>query len=359
MRVFTDWPTKGTILEQNLPGKSFPYLVQLPSYRAPTGERQGMLRSVLGSRRRFCDDLTRRETLRAGTLALLGGFGLPELLQAEELRQRDRYSGPARPRASSCCICWAGAATQDMFDLKPNAPVEIRGEFKPIATNVPGIQICEHLPRLAAVDAQDGPRPLGQPQGRLPQPPAQLHRLRRAPAGHHAAPRTPIRPAWARSASTSRQRHGRLARLRLPAQLRGPAGARSFRRPGPYAGFLGKRYDPLFSECDPTTTQDGPRTRGRPSAVLGGEPFLRQKHRWPTASPLDRLQHAAACCSSSIDQHAPSGDAAGRSTTSTASSSGPSSLLTSTKLKNAFDLEHRGPDGCATATTAPCSAPAP
>ena len=42
-----------------------------------------------------------------------------------------------------------GAPTQDMFDLKPNAPKEIRGEFNPIATNVPGIQISEHLPRMA------------------------------------------------------------------------------------------------------------------------------------------------------------------------------------------------------------------
>lgn len=42
-----------------------------------------------------------------------------------------------------------GAATQDMFDLKPNAPSEVRGEFKPIPTTVPGIEVCEHLPKFA------------------------------------------------------------------------------------------------------------------------------------------------------------------------------------------------------------------
>ena len=47
-----------------------------------------------------------------------------------------------------------GPPHQDMFDLKPDAPSGIRGEFKPIATNVPGIEICEHMPRLAAHDGQ-------------------------------------------------------------------------------------------------------------------------------------------------------------------------------------------------------------
>ena len=53
-----------------------------------------------------------------------------------------------------------GPPHQDMVDLKPDAPVEIRGEFKPIRTNVPGIDICEHLPRLAAADGPAGDHPL-------------------------------------------------------------------------------------------------------------------------------------------------------------------------------------------------------
>ena len=62
--------------------------------------------TLLGSKRRLCDGLTRRETLKAGALSLLGGaFNLPSLLAAEE--NRGRRSGRARPRASSCCTCWA------------------------------------------------------------------------------------------------------------------------------------------------------------------------------------------------------------------------------------------------------------
>ncbi|HWB10334.1 MAG TPA: DUF1501 domain-containing protein [Pirellulales bacterium] len=89
----------------------------------------------------------RRALLRAGSLALVN-LGWPELMTA-------RAGAPAAPasfaRAKSCILLfmWGGPAHQDTWDLKPEAPAEIRGEFQPIATRVPGIQICEHLPLLA------------------------------------------------------------------------------------------------------------------------------------------------------------------------------------------------------------------
>src|SRR6476469_7365733 len=104
--------------------------------------------TLLGSPRRCCDGITRRETLKAGALSLLGGyFNLPALLHAEESRRLHDRSG----RAKSVILLYllGGAPTQDMFDLKPNAPEKIRGEFRPIASNVPGIQICELMPRSA------------------------------------------------------------------------------------------------------------------------------------------------------------------------------------------------------------------
>jgi hypothetical protein len=75
------------------------------------------------------------------------GFSLPELLAARAEAAASRTFG----RAKSCILLfmWGGPAHQDTWDLKPGAPAEIRGEFKPIATKVPGIQICEHFPRLA------------------------------------------------------------------------------------------------------------------------------------------------------------------------------------------------------------------
>src|SRR6516165_2329805 len=101
--------------------------------------------TMLGTPQRCCDGLTRRETLKAGALSLLGGgFTLPNLLRAEESAHK-----PGKAKSVILLYLLGGAATQDMWDLKPNAPQEVRGEFKPIDTNVAGIQIGEHLPMTA------------------------------------------------------------------------------------------------------------------------------------------------------------------------------------------------------------------
>src|SRR5262245_28334875 len=102
--------------------------------------------TMLGSKRRLCDGLTRRETLKAGAISLLGGaFNLPSLLALEE----HGHSRPGKAKSVILVYLLGGAPTQDMFDLKPGAPDKIRGEFKPISTNVPGMQICELLPKMA------------------------------------------------------------------------------------------------------------------------------------------------------------------------------------------------------------------
>src|SRR5262245_11603744 len=94
----------------------------------------------------------RRELLRAGSLGLFG-LGLGDLVRGRA-GAADALAAP-RPasfaRAKSCILLfmWGGPAHQDTWDLKPMAPAEIRGQFKPIATKVPGIHICEHFGRLA------------------------------------------------------------------------------------------------------------------------------------------------------------------------------------------------------------------
>src|SRR4051794_1116072 len=106
-----------------------------------------MLR-MLGNPRQFCDGVTRREALTAGALSVLGGsFNLPGLLALEE--RRPAGARPGKAKSVLLLYLHGGAPTQDMFDLKPAAPAEVRGEFRPVATNVPGIQVCEHLPRTA------------------------------------------------------------------------------------------------------------------------------------------------------------------------------------------------------------------
>lgn len=101
--------------------------------------------TIYGGTSRFCDGLSRRNFLRIGALGL-GGLALPQLLRGEA------ESGIGKSHKSVIMIFLPGGpAHQDILDLKPDAPSEIRGEFKPIPTNVPGIQICEHLPRLATM----------------------------------------------------------------------------------------------------------------------------------------------------------------------------------------------------------------
>lgn len=104
-----------------------------------------MLR-FLGPPAAACDGLSRRELLCVGGLSALG-LGLPSLLR----RSRAASSSSGFGGARSCVLVYlfGGPSQIDLFDLKPDAPAQFRGEFRPIDTAVAGIQICEHLPRLA------------------------------------------------------------------------------------------------------------------------------------------------------------------------------------------------------------------
>jgi hypothetical protein len=94
-------------------------------------------------RNRFCDGLSRRDFLIVGG-SMAGGLSLSSLLRAEA----QQGSRPGH-KALINVFLPGGPPHQDMWDLKPEAPAEVRGEFKPISTNVPGIQICELFPKLA------------------------------------------------------------------------------------------------------------------------------------------------------------------------------------------------------------------
>jgi hypothetical protein len=98
---------------------------------------------VAGRRLRFCDRITRRSFLCAGSLGLTG-LTLTDVLHAELLTKT------ARPKSVILIFLPGGPSHIDLVDLKPRAPVEIRGEFQPIDTAVPGIQVSELMPRLAA-----------------------------------------------------------------------------------------------------------------------------------------------------------------------------------------------------------------
>ncbi len=104
-----------------------------------------MLNIFDGAANRFCNRVSRRNFIKVGALGF-GGLTLPQLLRAEQ------QSGTGKSHKSIIMIYLPGGPPhQDMYDLKLDAPSEIRGEFNPISTNVPDIKICEHLPRLAGL----------------------------------------------------------------------------------------------------------------------------------------------------------------------------------------------------------------
>src|SRR6266496_424523 len=106
-----------------------------------------MLTFLKGSPEQFCDGMSRRSFLRAGGLAV-GGLALSDLLR---LKAQGAVAPEARGK-SVIMICLGGGPSHvDMYDMKPEAPAEIRGEFRPIKTNVPGMELSEMLPRQAKI----------------------------------------------------------------------------------------------------------------------------------------------------------------------------------------------------------------
>ena len=93
----------------------------------------------------YCDNITRRDFLKVGALGTgLTLAGYLRMAHAQQVR-------PARARSAIFVFLGGGPTHLDTFDMKPDAPAEIRGEFKPIKTAVPGIEICELLPELASI----------------------------------------------------------------------------------------------------------------------------------------------------------------------------------------------------------------
>jgi len=97
----------------------------------------------------FARRVSRRHFLHVGTVSTIG----LSLAQSLELQAQTQANGAASPQATNVILIWlsGGPSTIDMWDMKPDAPAQIRGEFKPIETSLEGVQVCEHLPKLADV----------------------------------------------------------------------------------------------------------------------------------------------------------------------------------------------------------------
>lgn len=216
--------------------------------------------AVAGSAVRLCEGLSRREWLCAGGISTLG-LMLPELLQSRALGQ-----GAPRPssfgRAKSCIVAFlfGAPAHQDIWDLKPQAPAEIRGEFRPIASSVPGIYLGEHVPRIARqAHHLTVVRSVSHPDNTHT---VAMHYML---TGHrHAQPTTNPQnqatdfPTFGAVVQKYRPGSGPLpagVSLNAPAN-QVSAGNHIF--PGFFAGLLGGTYDPLFISQDPCQPQFEP-----------------------------------------------------------------------------------------------------
>jgi hypothetical protein len=238
--------------------------------------------TLLGSARRACTGATRRETLKAGALSLLGGFfNTPALLALEGSPQRNRI----RARAKSVVLFYlqGGPPTQDMFDLKPDAPEGIRSEFKPIATSAPGVFVCELLPLTAqwmhetavvrSVYHNGGcHKNLPMYTGFDVNLPDEDFRDTDPPSmgsvcAYLERDRPRVLPPY----------------VYLPCPL-GWGEAR--KKAGPHGGFLGRRYDPFSTEC--TAFVDHPPDEMWKPQVVRGEPHLGNME-LPAEVTLDRL----------------------------------------------------------------------
>ncbi len=295
--------------------------------------------TMLGSPRISCDGVTRRETLKVGALSLLGGFfNLPSLLALEA----SRGARARRGKAKSVILLYlqGGPATQDMFDLKPDAPSGIRSEFKPIASNVPGIRVCEHLPKLARwMHKTAVVRTVYHKGG--------CHNNLPMYTGYDVpppddSPRDTDPPSMGSVCLYHEQKvlgekPGELPNyVYLPCPL-GWGEAR--RKPGPGGGFLGQGYDPLCTEC--TAFTERPMTKSDDMQVVRGEPLFKDID-LPEDMTLDRLASRRSLLQQ-IDDRVRSAEAQPAKKNYTGKRKLAFDLLTSARVREALDLK-REPD---------------
>lgn len=299
-----------------------------------------MLR-ILGHGQSGCDHVNRREALTVGGLSLFGGVTLPNLLAASEHTAIPSATPrlPSGPTKSVILVnLFGGPPHQDMFDMKPQAPENIRGELSPIDTVVPGLQICELLPETAKIMDRatlirtyshkynshnpynvltgfDGGNDQQNYFAKRTDHPGMGAVLQYLNIGATDVPRYVTMPAF-------------------------PGYTQSLRRAGPYGGYLGAQYDPLFTVCDPKVERE---SKGDYDPVVAyGQPELPSLDELPaiTADRLDRRKSLL----QQIDEQVAQLDRSRASDSMSAFQQQVFKLLTGSKTRLAFDLSQEPDD---------------
>lgn len=217
-----------------------------------------MLR-ILGSRRKLCDGLTRRDLLNVGGLGFLG-MGLGDFFRLQESQAASVRTSPEETfgQAKSCILLlpYGSPPQHETFDPKPDAPIEIRGDIGAISSNIPGVQIGEYLPEIAKVmDRVTVVRSVTHPYP--------VHCTAYVTSGipdyTPALEKRPRDPKlWPYIGSVvdyvfERQRKGQASEIpqnmALPWKMNSKGGpVASMVLTGPYAAFLGPAYDPVLTD---------------------------------------------------------------------------------------------------------------
>jgi hypothetical protein len=285
-----------------------------------------MLR-VLGHSNAACDGLTRRDLLRAGILLPLSA-GVPAA--------RTKAAGTAslQPKAKAVILLdlFGGPSHIDTFDPKPLAPEGIRGEFGTIATALPGVRICEHLPllaqrlnRLAVVRSVTHKYNSHNPYG-----------VMTGFDGGHDQTDYFARPTNHPSVPSVCQFFGVGRGKELPGYVILPASpgyTQGLRRAGPYGGYLGPRFDPVFGTADAHVGKDTSEIKDfySHSITPQGEPRLPKIDGGLTLDALNRRRSLV----EQLEAQAGAIEAGAHSSRRDAAFN----LLLSPKAKTAFDLE--------------------
>lgn len=222
--------------------------------------------SILGPGKTACDGVTRRDLLKVGGLALFGGLTLPQPVRANPIT--------GRVRSVILIDLFGGPSHIDMFDPKPEAPEEIRGEFSTIASALPGIAVTEHVPRLARwLDRTTLIRTVSHPYNSH-NPYAVMTGFTGGQDQRDYFSKPTDHPSMG-----SVCHYAGLTRPGVPPYVVLPAFpgySQGLRRSGPYGGYLGAAYNPLFSTCNPDFGRqiDAQRDFYNPDYAPVGDPDL-------------------------------------------------------------------------------------
>lgn len=217
--------------------------------------------TIYGTPRSACDGIRRRQILQAGGAGLFG-MSVPHLLAAEAA------NGNAKPKAKSVIfmLLFGGPSQLETFDMKPEAPEQIRGPFKPILSRTPGLLISEHLPNMAAVsDKYCVIRTMSHSfndhsgGGHYLQTGKRWH----VPVGGGFSPTPKDWPSMGSIVEyVDQQRLGletpMPSYMVLPNSLGHLQEKGQYPRPGEHAGWIGPRYNPLTTNIEKRSVEDNP-----------------------------------------------------------------------------------------------------